>query len=133
VKLTAEEKAVFKRIATAGGVARAKSLTKARKVEIASRAGKARWDAEKVRKAVAYRNHVMARRKPTRVSVLKALERLRFAKVSLPCDRCQEHHQPVRRHVIADIDLRPGAQIGVWMCDSCWEKEQSDPDGERES
>jgi hypothetical protein len=51
MKLTPDERAVFKRIAVAGGHARAKSLTKARRIEIASKGAKTRWDAEKARKA----------------------------------------------------------------------------------
>lgn len=51
VKLTPEEVAVMKRIQSAGGVARAEKLPRARRVAIAKKASKARWDKARAERA----------------------------------------------------------------------------------
>lgn len=51
MKLSEAERAIWKRIQSAGGFARAKKLSKRRKVEIAKLAAKARWDAYRAEKA----------------------------------------------------------------------------------
>jgi hypothetical protein len=51
VKLSQEERALFGRIGSLGGKARAKSLTRAERVSIAKNAVKARWDRVKADKA----------------------------------------------------------------------------------